>query len=260
MDPDRILEQIAEIYAAVGDAKRWRAFEALLASGCDVPQEVRHHIEPARRAHQRMVDLAAHHDVLRGVYERIVPAALVVDRERRLHDANAAARRLLEAESGLAVVDGRVRLAAMDEDEALSLTVARAAAENDGTRELGNSLVSVSRRGQRPLSLLVLGCRHRAPMFFDSPRVLLLVFDADGPSQPNATLLGRLFNLTPREAGLAALLMQGQSIDDAARSLGIALNTARTLLKRVSAKTDTHSQAELLRLLLTAPLPSGDPA
>jgi DNA-binding CsgD family transcriptional regulator len=256
MNSEHDLEQIADIYAAMGDVERWQAIEEHFASGPRLSEEVRNHIQIARRVHERMADLEAHRVVLAGVYERVGRAALIVDAERRVYEANAAARRLLDSGNGLTIVSDRLRVVDGEEDAALTCTIGRVTAGDDGARDLGTSLVSVSRPGRRPLSLLVVGCRHRAPMFFDAPRVVLLVFDPDDPSRPDATLLGRLFDLTPREADLAVLLMQGLSVDEAARSLGIALSTARTLLKRVSAKTDTHSQAELLRLLLAAPLPS----
>ena len=48
---------------------------------------------------------------------------------------------------------------------------------------------------------------------------------------------------------MAAAIATGRGAIDAARELGISENTARTHLKRVFQKTDTHSQADLIRLL-----------
>ena len=59
----------------------------------------------------------------------------------------------------------------------------------------------------------------------------------------------------PREAvaEIAALLIQGLSIKDAAASLGVSMTTARTFVSQIIAKTDSHSQAELMLRLLAIP-------
>jgi DNA-binding CsgD family transcriptional regulator len=61
-----------------------------------------------------------------------------------------------------------------------------------------------------------------------------------------------LYGLTRGEASLAAKLIQGKSIEDAASELFVSPHTARTHLKRIFMKTDTHRQPELVvRMLLT---------
>lgn len=51
------------------------------------------------------------------------------------------------------------------------------------------------------------------------------------------------------EARLAARLMSGDGINAAAIALGVSRETARTQLKAVFAKTNTHRQAELATLV-----------
>lgn len=61
--------------------------------------------------------------------------------------------------------------------------------------------------------------------------------------------LRAVFDLTSREAALAATLSATFSLVEAARELGITYETARSQLKSVFAKTATGSQAELIGLL-----------
>lgn len=68
-------------------------------------------------------------------------------------------------------------------------------------------------------------------------------------SQPSAQLLSKLFRLTPAESRLAAALSDGSTLIDAAKALNISWETARTQLKAVFAKTNTHRQSELVALL-----------
>jgi DNA-binding CsgD family transcriptional regulator len=61
------------------------------------------------------------------------------------------------------------------------------------------------------------------------------------------------YGLTAQEGRLAALLVGDFTLAQAAEQLGITQSTARTVLKRVLAKTGTHRQTSLVRLLLAGP-------
>jgi DNA-binding CsgD family transcriptional regulator len=65
----------------------------------------------------------------------------------------------------------------------------------------------------------------------------------------------RAFGLTRAEARIAIALSNSPGVADAAYALGLSPNTVKTTLQRVFAKTDTHHQAELVRLLYSSPLP-----
>jgi DNA-binding CsgD family transcriptional regulator len=62
-------------------------------------------------------------------------------------------------------------------------------------------------------------------------------------------VLSGLFDLTPAEAKLARSLATGASAEAAAEALGLSIQTVRTYLKRIMAKTGTRRQAELAVLL-----------
>lgn len=81
---------------------------------------------------------------------------------------------------------------------------------------------------------------------------LLKLYDQDLGLVVDERALSTLYGLTRSEAALATQLMQGKSIEDAAAVLFISAHTARTHLKRIFMKTDTHRQPELVvRMLLT---------
>jgi len=54
-----------------------------------------------------------------------------------------------------------------------------------------------------------------------------------------------------RHAQLVELLCQGSSLDEAAVARGVTMNTARSQLKQVFAKTHTSRQSELVRLVMS---------
>lgn len=81
---------------------------------------------------------------------------------------------------------------------------------------------------------------------------LLRLYDQDIGLVVDERALISLYGLTRGEASLAAKVVQGKSIEDAAAELFISEHTARTHLKRIFMKTDTHRQPELVvRMLLT---------
>lgn len=71
--------------------------------------------------------------------------------------------------------------------------------------------------------------------------------EADGPS---ALALRELFGLTAAEARFAVALAEGAAVEEIASRLGISMNTARTHLKAILAKTGTNRQAQLVAVLL----------
>jgi len=78
---------------------------------------------------------------------------------------------------------------------------------------------------------------------------LVFVRDPHHKTHSDFDVIATTLGLTRQEATLAALLAQGRSVTEAADELGITVGTARTHLKRIFSKTDTHRQAELVRLL-----------
>jgi DNA-binding CsgD family transcriptional regulator len=80
-------------------------------------------------------------------------------------------------------------------------------------------------------------------------RSIVLITDLDPSTGFRTSRLRDVFHLTNAEAKLAARLAGGEDIDAAAAALGVTRQTARSQLKSIFGKTDTHRQAELVALL-----------
>jgi DNA-binding CsgD family transcriptional regulator len=92
---------------------------------------------------------------------------------------------------------------------------------------------------------------------FALARTIIVVTPVVPRDVPAAKVIQGLFDLTPGEAKIAALIGAGDQPREAAAQLGIAEETARSFLKRVFAKTGVRRQAELVALLGGASLPDG---
>jgi len=109
---------------------------------------------------------------------------------------------------------------------------------------------------QRPLTVLLQRLpADRRQGVCDQPGFILLIGDPDGLAAVDHEILQRLHGLTPAESHVVALLVCGKHLKEAARALSISVHTARTHLKRIFSKTETSSQADLVRLVMSIPLP-----
>ncbi|MBY6138508.1 helix-turn-helix transcriptional regulator [Leisingera daeponensis] len=83
----------------------------------------------------------------------------------------------------------------------------------------------------------------------DGAKSLLSIRQVEDQSDTNADLLKLEFHLTPAEAAVAIQLSKGISLKQAARTLGVSIWTARSHLRSIFQKTNTHRQGELVSLL-----------
>jgi len=81
------------------------------------------------------------------------------------------------------------------------------------------------------------------------PAAVVYVSGLDN-NQPLERLVSQIFDLTPSEAHLAALLATGLSLAEAAARLELTENTVRSYCKTVLSKTGVSRQADLVRLIL----------
>ena len=110
--------------------------------------------------------------------------------------------------------------------------------------------------GSRPLSVIVqrLPAGDSGPDD-ERPAFALIISDPNRAIELDHAALCRLYGLTPAEGRLAALLANGKHIESAAHLLGVSIHTVRTHLKHIFSKTETSSQSDLVRLILSAPAP-----
>lgn len=166
-----------------------------------------------------------------------LPAALV-DRQGRLREANALMTpALLDTRGGERVMLG---------DPMAQALLDACVAGHGPTRSI--ALPPRAERPARVMHVVPLAPAVRDPL---ASATTLLVLNVAGPSgpQPDLTILRALFDLSPAESRLAALLATGIDLAGAAAQTGVQISTARTHLERIFEKTGCHRQGELVLLL-----------
>lgn len=99
----------------------------------------------------------------------------------------------------------------------------------------------------------VLPMRGSGRDVFSGAEFLLYVTPVIQQPGPPPEILQALFDLSPAEARVAAMIAKGSSVDATAHALSVKPNTIRMQLKAIFAKTGTGRQAELVSLLRLAP-------
>lgn len=102
--------------------------------------------------------------------------------------------------------------------------------------------------GRPPLVVDISPLAQDRLLVFNGARTIAVIRDPAALSASSERRLATLFGLSRAEARLAALLGSGVTLAEAAERLTIRYETARTQLKSVFVKTDTHRQADLVAL------------
>jgi DNA-binding CsgD family transcriptional regulator len=106
--------------------------------------------------------------------------------------------------------------------------------------------------GRRPYVLRAIPISLDNGIDVTPPTALVVIVDPELEPVPDSDALRRLYGLTKNEAKVALHVLDGKGLVPIADELEISLATVRTHLQHVFDKTDTHRQAELVRLLLRA--------
>jgi DNA-binding CsgD family transcriptional regulator len=172
--------------------------------------------------------------------------AVVLDRFGCVLDTNAAADQMFESE--IRIRNRRLHVTDRQAKAELDRLANALRAASDMTPLPADPIV-VRRLTKAPVLIRVLPVEPAARSPFLGARVLLLLLDLSDQRPPPSRLLAQSFGLTAAEAKLAGLIGAGETVERAAEQLGISVHTARTQLKSVLGKTDTHRQAELVALV-----------
>ncbi len=209
------------------------------------------HLRRAVQISQNLAVAQAREASALAMLERMPCGVVLLDGRERVVHCNATAERIIVRNDGLSIRRGNL-CAAMARDTAALRRLLATAADTRllGTR--GGALALARPSQKRPLGLLVLPVPSRTSDQFAglAPRVAVLITDPEERAAEPRDIWRLLYGLTPVENTVAYRLINGESPREIGEALGIAFETARRHLKNIMAKTDTHRQAELVRLLL----------
>jgi DNA-binding CsgD family transcriptional regulator len=194
--------------------------------------------------------------IMFDVFDDLPFAVMAVNKQGRLLFSNRSAEVLLRIDDGVNRREGKICISGQNNTTRFAELIRNMASgtiRQEHGNKLGNALM-VRRQGkQLPLWVVVspLGRRLRRVIGQEDQVAIIFVVSPERLGNISEVTLRTLFGLTLKEQKLAKLIIEGYRLDEAATHLNISVNTARTHMKRIYAKTDTGRQTDLVRLLLT---------
>jgi DNA-binding CsgD family transcriptional regulator/GAF domain-containing protein len=189
-------------------------------------------------------------DGLRLTLDHFPIAVFLLDASARFHHMNAAAGALL-ARPGqpFQITQGRLRTSDARASADLTRSIAQAAGIAGGR---GSEPATIRRFHLAGSDFAVMAAPLRPTdhtLAGTNPLVALFVSDPANAPLLDTEILRQEFNLSAAEARLAASLAAGAALAEIAETRGVSVETVRSLLKRIFAKTGTGTQRQVIGLL-----------
>jgi DNA-binding CsgD family transcriptional regulator/PAS domain-containing protein len=210
------------------------------------------HLQCGLRIQERLAEVRFECVAAEHALDRLPIGVVLVGAEGHPLFMNQAAEEMVRGEDGLSVRHGRLSATSNSGNSELRRLIEESAC--GAARSAASPGRAMHLRGSfRDLSVLVAPVWPQPKCLALSehrPAAMVFVSEPRKQSQVSVEVLMEVYGLTKTEARLACELARGTGVDAAAATLEMGVGTARTHLKQIFQKTDTHRQAELVRLLL----------
>lgn len=189
------------------------------------------------------------------IVEALKLGVILVQADRRVVQANRVAELILAQRQWLTIVDGRLRTVHHGSLGPFAWRIAAAAQTGAGVGLDAGTVLRLRAPGGHALPVLIAPFRVAEGVWGSLQPTAALVFHSpDSASATQAATISAVYDLSPAEGRLVALLVPGRSLIESAREAGISINTAKTQLKSVFARTGFSRQSELIAEVRANPL------
>jgi DNA-binding CsgD family transcriptional regulator len=211
------------------------------------------HLQRALAIHSRVQGAEMRAGAAEEALDRIAGGVILLDERGAAIATNLTADRILVMEDGLVMDRDGPSASTSKQTGELRRAVAGAAKTGASQGEDVGAVMRLERpSGRQALEVVVTPIRCESSPLFDR-RAAAAIFVAEPDSQLDRPpeRLCQLYGFTPLEAEVASRMVKGMDVADISGDLGITIHTVRGHLKRLFAKTGTHRQPDLIRVLLT---------
>ena len=208
------------------------------------------HLQQALRTQSHLEDFAQDASDIARAVDGVRHGIAVVGPGSVVIHLNSAAERILKCGDGLCIRSGGVEACSASANAELRRSIVGALREHEAGPRGGNSFLCRRPSGKRPYVIHVLPFSPTTENM-SGARALVVLVDPEQQLEPSTHLLRRVYGLTNAEADVALRVLRGDGLKPICEELSLSMATVKTHLQHVFDKTDTHRQAELVRLLLT---------
>jgi DNA-binding CsgD family transcriptional regulator/PAS domain-containing protein len=192
--------------------------------------------------------LEAH--ALSATLDNFQTGVIVVAADGRVLHANDAARRMFDEGGLVRSINGRLLAYEAKANDELTRALALACNNEAGIGANGIGIALNGASGEPAVAhVLPLAKGDLRTRLMPQATAAVFVSKSDNPLPADMSAIGRAFELTPAETRLLEHLVQGATLTDVSRVLGISLTTAKTHLSHIFSKTGVTRQADLIALV-----------
>lgn len=212
------------------------------------------HLAKVVEVHRSFAILRAHYQAVLRALDRIQIGVCVTSRSGDIILANKEADRIFGEKDGLTVsLDKRFRCSQHEEAASLKIAIDQAIKTVEGIADAPHSSFSVTRKSEKyPLLVEV------APLSDSTDELdkglkgaIIFIVDPENVRAFNLANVQRVFELTPVEAAVCGLMVQGLSDAEIAKRRSVSSETIKTQAKAIYRKTGTNRRTALIRLVLS---------
>lgn len=211
------------------------------------------HLRQAIEIHSRLRESELERGLYADTFGQLAVGVITLDAQAAVLSSNPVARRLIDTSRGIVLRKGSLQLEDIREQRAFGTLLAEVvSAHHQQLAGCVRAFRLADRAQLQGLSLLLRPLPLSDRSGEHSPAVAVFISDPMAPRQAPSEVLTALFGLTPAEARLAIRLVNGLSLEEAAMSLGVSRNTAKSHLSAIFSKTGVTRQTQLIQLILNS--------
>ncbi|MBI3707469.1 MAG: helix-turn-helix transcriptional regulator, partial [Proteobacteria bacterium] len=209
------------------------------------------HVRRAIDIHRRFYGIQLQRDGTLRALDALNVGILLTDRSSRVMFANGVAEAILRRGDGLTMIRGQLRAVKPADTERLAGLIKGAAQTTIRRGEQAGGIMALPTSAGHPVTILVSPSPRLGLL---EPAALVFISEPQDSLPIEARHVALQYGLTSSEARLLRALVDGKRLMEHAEDAGITLNTAKTHLKQVFAKTGSRRQADLIRKFLADPV------
>jgi DNA-binding NarL/FixJ family response regulator len=211
------------------------------------------HLVRAARMRELLVSALQSHLAYAQVLETLPFGVIFLDDNGQVIQATLPAEQLLRDADGLVQTRSRVRATHVDDNRRLQQVIQNTVTARVNREASGDTVVVRRVNSLRPLVVTTIPVLS-PELLINTPQAagLMLIVDPERTPQPRLALIQKALHLTKAEAVLANALVTGVPLREAAETLGRSINTCKTQLKSIYAKTGCCSHVDLAKKLMMA--------
>lgn len=208
------------------------------------------HLVRALEIRETLQAARAAKSVYAEVLDRLPFGVVMLDWARVPMEISRTAEYLFRSSGVIQIRNGRVSAACTDDDDRLQQAIFLTINNERNAETYGRTFALRHKRNLRTLRVTVLPVPKSPPYMQRPPACMLLIFDPVNLPTSSVEMVKRSLQLTTAEARLACELCRGVSLREAASVLRLSINTCKTQLKSIYARTGCRNHAELAKALL----------